>query len=73
VLFSFWREGTRIRDVTIRDFAPDHRIFQRTASHYEWGTIEGIDPRGRLKVNRADGKTFLFDVTTGKELNAEPK
>ena len=28
--------------------------------------IRRIDAQGRLKVERADGKIFLFDVSTGK-------
>ena len=30
------------------------------------GKIDGIDAQGRLKVERADGKIFLFDVITEK-------
>jgi hypothetical protein len=66
VLFTFWREGRKLREVRVRDFVPDHRILQRTASHYYWGIVYGIDAQGRLKVERADGKIFFFDVTTGK-------
>jgi hypothetical protein len=66
VLFTFWREGRKLREIRVRDFVPDHRMLQRTASHYYWGTIYSIDAQGRLKVERADGKIFFFDVTTGK-------
>jgi|SRR5438105_7692268 len=66
VLFTFWSEGRKLREVTVKDFVPDHRILEQTASHYHWGQIDSIDARDRLKVQRADGKTFLFDVTTGK-------
>jgi hypothetical protein len=65
VLFTFYAEGRKIRDVTVRDFIPDHGILQQTVSHYYWGRVHGIDAHGRLKVERADGKMFLFDVTTG--------
>jgi hypothetical protein len=70
VLLTFWREGRKIREIRVRDFVPDHSILERTASHYYWGRIESIDAQGRLKVNRADGKTFFFDVTTGNETKA---
>jgi hypothetical protein len=66
VLFTFWSEGKKIRDVTLREFVPDRKILQETASHYYWGRIEGFDPHGRLKAERADGKKFLFDIATGK-------
>jgi len=65
VLPTFWREGIKFRDVRVRDFLPDHYILEHTVSHYHWGTVHGIDARGRLKVERADGKIFFFDVNTG--------
>ncbi|SRR5260370_22554838 len=65
VLLTFWREGRKIREVRVRDLFPDHSILLRTASHFAWGHVEGIDPEGRLRLQRVDGKTFLFDVTTG--------
>jgi hypothetical protein len=66
VLFTFWREGSKLREIRVRDFVPDHRILRQTASHYYWGIVYGIDAQGLLKVERADGKIFFFDVTTGK-------
>jgi hypothetical protein len=65
VLFTFWREGRKLREVRVRDFVPNHHILEHTASHYYWGLAHGIDPQGRLKVERADKKIFFFDVTTG--------
>lgn len=66
VLFTFWAEGKKVRDVTVKEFAPRRTILEKTASHYSWGRIEGFDSHARLKVERANGKTFLFDVATGK-------
>jgi hypothetical protein len=68
ILLTFWREGTKFRDVRVRDFLPDHRMLERTVSHYHWGNVHGIDVQGRLKVERADGKIFLFDVSTGNTI-----
>jgi len=65
VLLTFWREGKKLRDVTIRGFVPEHNMLGHTASHYYWGTVHGIDAQGRLKVKRVDGKIFFFDVSTG--------
>ena len=67
VLLTFWREGKKVREVRVKDFIPNRRILERTMSHYEWGWIDSIDSQGHLKVKRADGKTFLFDVTTGEK------
>ena len=66
VLFTFWREGRKLREVRVRDFIPDHHLLEHTASHYYWGTVDSIDAQGRLKVERADRKVFFFDVTTGR-------
>jgi hypothetical protein len=66
VLFTFWIEGKKIRDVRLREFVSDRKILEETASHYYWGRIEGFDGEGRLKVERADRKKFLFDIMTGK-------
>jgi hypothetical protein len=69
VLFTFWRDGRKLREVKVRDFVPDHRILEQTASHYYWDIVHGIDAQGRLKVERADGKLFFFDVNTGNAPN----
>jgi hypothetical protein len=68
VLFTFWDEGRKIREVRVRDFIPDRHILNRTASHYLWRETMGIDEHGRLKVERVDHRIFLYDVATGKEL-----
>jgi hypothetical protein len=68
VLFTFWEEGKKIREVRVKDFIPDRRILERTASHYLWRETIGIDQHGRLKVERVDHRIFLFDVATGKEI-----
>jgi hypothetical protein len=69
VLLTFWREGRKRRDVKVRDFVPDRHILKHTASHYHWGRVHGIDAQGHLKVERADGKIFFFDLTTGNKIN----
>jgi hypothetical protein len=67
VLLTFWREGKKIREITVRDFFADGSRPMRTASNYTWrGTLE-LDERGRLKAERSDGKIFFFDLATGKE------
>jgi len=66
VLFTFWREGLKVREVTVKDLVPDPAILQRTASHYHWGTVDEIDVKGRLVVRRADGQVFRFDLERGR-------
>ena len=70
VLLTFWRDARKLRDVRVRDFVPVRQIPQYTVSHYYWGAVDGSDTQGRLKIKRADGRIFLFDVTTGKAINA---
>jgi hypothetical protein len=65
VLLTFWREERKLRHVRVRAFVPDHQILKPTASHYYWGNVDGIDRQDRFKVERADGKIFFFDVSTG--------
>ena len=65
VLFTFWERGKEIRKVTLKEIVPDKSILLRTASHYLWGTISGINDKGELLIKRRDGKIFLFDVSTG--------
>jgi hypothetical protein len=66
VLFTFWREGKKVREVTVKDLVPDRAVLQRTASHYHWGTVDEIDVKGRLVVRRADGEVFRFDLERGQ-------
>lgn len=65
VLLTFWEKGKKIRKVTLKEIVPSKSILTRTVSHYHWGTIDGINDKGSLVVNRSDGKILLFDVTTG--------
>jgi len=67
VLISFWREGKKIRDVTLEEIAPNKSILKKTVSHFHWGGIEEIDEKGRLVVKRADEKVILYDLDTGRE------
>jgi hypothetical protein len=65
VLLTFWREGRKIREITVKEFFPDRSALQRTASHYAWRDELALE-RGRLKVERADGKIIFFDLATGE-------
>ena len=65
VLLTFWRDGTKIRDVTVRDLFPGHRGLVRTVSHYAWRLTMDFDAHGLLRVSLLDGTTLLFDVSTG--------
>jgi hypothetical protein len=68
VLLTFWCAGRKIREVTVGDLFPDHDGLVRTASHYAWRLTIEFDASGRLRVSPIDGKTLLFDVTTGNSI-----
>jgi hypothetical protein len=68
VLFTFWREGRKIREVTAKDFVANKSPLKKTVSHYHWGHIEGIDAEGKLVVRDAGGKSFRYNMETGAEL-----
>ena len=68
VLLTFWCDGKKIREVTVGDLFPDHGGLVRTVSHYAWRLTIEFDASGRLRVSRVDGKTLLFDVTTGNTI-----
>jgi hypothetical protein len=65
VLLTFWRQGKKVREVTVRDLFPDRKGLVRTVSHYAWRQSIDFDASGRLRVSRMDGKIWLFDVSTG--------
>jgi hypothetical protein len=65
VLITFWEKGNKIMEITVGDLFPDTRVLQRTASHYQWGYIYGIDRDGFLHVKKCDGLEILLDVRTG--------
>src|SRR4051812_36558644 len=48
VLFTFWREGKQIREVTVKEFVSNKSKPHRTVSHYHWGRIDRIDSEGKL-------------------------
>jgi hypothetical protein len=65
VLITFWRDGEKLREVAVRDLAPNKSSLKRTVSHYHWGSIEGLNNNDELLVTRADGRKFRFKMATG--------
>ena len=66
-LVTFWERGRKVNSVALGKLVPDRSILRRTTSHYEWGTISGIDSNNRLIVTRVDGRVFRFNVASGEE------
>jgi hypothetical protein len=69
VVFTFWREGKKIKEVTLKEFSAGKSPPRRTASHYNWGWIEKIDADGLLVVHDSDHeKTYRYSLETGLEV-----
>ena len=68
VLFTFWREGKKVREVTLKEFISNKSQPQKSASHYHWGSIEKIGPDGNLIVRDAQHKVSRYSLETGLEL-----
>jgi hypothetical protein len=64
-LIGFWRRCRKFESVPLRA-VPERSILRRTVSHYAWGNITGVDASGRLVVTRIDGRTFRFNMASGK-------
>lgn len=69
MLFTFWEDGKKTREVTLQAFVADRSLLQETASHFYRGFIEGIDAEGRLVVKRADEKRLYYDLATGRRVD----
>ena len=71
VLLRFFRGGTLIKNVTLREIIRDRARLQRTASHYYWGNYLGFDLAGRYRVETVEGRRLIFDAATGRIVKAE--
>jgi len=67
VLFTFWKQGKKLRDVRLDEVVPDLTILRQTASHWHWGDLNGMNTRKEFAVTRVDGQSFVFDLETGKQ------
>jgi hypothetical protein len=71
VLLTFWSDGKKIKEITVGQLFPDRTLLQKTVSHYAWGTVEGINSDGSLKVHLMDGRMIYFDTSSGNRIREE--
>ena len=64
-MISFWNRGNKVKSVALREIVPDRSILKRTASHYAWGSIRGVNEHDQLIVTRIDGQVLRFNMSTG--------
>ncbi|MBC3919067.1 hypothetical protein H8L32_16365 [Undibacterium sp. CY18W] len=67
-LFTFWKNGKIFKTVSVKEFVTRKSILVTTASHYYWGTVEGVSDDRELRVRRADDVVFFYDIRTGREV-----
>ena len=65
-LIGFWERGRKVKSLSLQAIVPDRSILQRTASHYAWGNVRGIDSDNCLVVERVDGEVFRFNMVNGE-------
>jgi len=65
-LIRFFERGKLVNTVTLGELLKDQSSLKRTASHYLWGSYLGLDEKGHYVVKTVEGRTLVFDVTTGK-------
>ncbi|MGH2360563.1 MAG: hypothetical protein ACRDGM_08485 [bacterium] len=65
-MLTFYRKGSPIRRVPLREIIPDRKVLRRTVSHYLWGSCRGFDAKGRFLVQTVDGREIAYDPMTGR-------
>ncbi|HUL96107.1 MAG TPA: hypothetical protein VLT89_08855 [Usitatibacter sp.] len=65
-LIIFWEAGRKVASIPLATLVPDRAILVRTASHYSWGYIRGLNASNQLVVERIDGRVFNFNMATGR-------
>ncbi len=64
VLFTFYRNGKVIKTIGLAEIVSAKSQLVNTVSHYHWGNGIGFVGASKFKVERADGKQFLFNLAT---------
>lgn len=62
VLVTMWSKGKRVGEIPLKAIVPSASALPKTASHYEWGVVEGFNDKDELVVERFDGKQFRFSA-----------
>ncbi len=65
-MLTFWRQGSLLREVPLKELIVDLGSLPATVSHYLWGRVLGIDGQGRLVVQTIEKRWIAFDPATGR-------
>ncbi|HEX5036097.1 MAG TPA: hypothetical protein VFX30_02960 [bacterium] len=66
VMLSFYDRGKLIRQVRLNEMIADFSKLEKTASHYQWGKLLGLNADDHLTVELADKRWLLYNVKTGQ-------
>ncbi len=69
IMLRFWKRGTLIRAVPLKELLSDLESLERTVSHWHWGNYLGIDGDGHMSVKTVDGHLHRYDITTGRSVH----
>lgn len=72
VMLAFYRRGELLRAVTLGEVIQHPAKLPRTVSHLRWAESLGLSDGDRFRLLTAEGREYLFDVTTGRTLAAGP-
>ena len=67
-MLSFYDRGQLIHHVRLDEIVKEPDQLRRTASHYLWANSFGFVTPHRFHVGMPDGKTLVFDATSGRSL-----
>jgi hypothetical protein len=72
VMLTFIDQGTLVARIRLNELI-EHKQLTRTASHYVWASSFGFQSDHRFRVETADHRVHVFDVTTGQPVIGDRK
>ncbi len=65
VMVSIFEKGKLTHEIRLKDIISKFAALQKTVSHYDWGSCDGLSPNGMLRVNTIENNALSIDLTTG--------
>ncbi len=66
VMLSFFSQGKIIDRVRLNHLITDFSKLEKVGSNYRWARFVGLNTCGYLVLETVEGRSFVFDVTTGQ-------
>jgi hypothetical protein len=64
VMVTLIDRGKTVKSITLKQIIGDFKHLQKTVSHYNWGTISGIDKKDQFTVETVEGRKIVYDAAT---------